>query len=331
LATSLTENTTNLYYKARQLLDWIVENVTYETQATPRGALLTFQTKIGDCDDFSSLYIAMARAVGIPAKAVSGNAYLSIYSLGGAQANISAVGHAWVLIYLPDYGWVPADGVWPRGQGSFGEADYAHIAGATTGGSGVVRPSGEIYWPGPGYIAVPPFQVVLGQSTTVVPSLSSGNVMPEALLDVNVQAGSSVGTDGSLDFTVTVKNMSRNNADNISVTLDLDPQYFEPVTAQTKSSLASAGSWVASFNVTLKDNAYGMSHNIQSTATYTSSYSEAAGQLEAVGTRSVAVAAQQPASSTPPGVVTPQDLTLLVLLGVVAGVVIGVVVAVARR
>ena len=324
LATSLTENTSNLYYMARQLFDWIVDNITYERQTSEHDALWSFQTKKGDCSDFTNLYISMARAAGIPTKAVSGNAYLSIYSLGGAQSNIDSVGHAWILIYLPNYGWIPADGVWPQGQGSFGEADYSHIAGATTGGEGVVRPSG-IIWPGPGQISNS-WSYYQGSpvSSQDIANTTSGNVAPEALLDVSIQAGSQI-TEDVLPFTVTVKNMGQNSVSDISATLDLDSQYFEPVTAQTKSSLAVGETWNASFNVTLNENAYGMSHDIQSTATYTSSYSGATGQLEAVGTRSVAVAAK------PESPVVPQDLMLYVLVGVAVGAAIAVVAAVARR
>lgn len=321
LATSLTENTTNLYYKARQIFDWVVENLTYEKQTAEHDALWMFQNKKGDCSDFSNLYIALARAAGIPAKAVSGNAYSSLYALTGSQTDINVVGHAWILIYLPDYGWVPADGVWPLGQGSFGDVDYSHIVGATTGGTEVVKSSGVV-WPGPGVIREF-WSYYTGQSTQV-DATSSGNVIPEVMLDVSVQASSQI-SDGVLPFTVTVKNMSRNQADNVSLTLGLNSTYFEPVDVQSKSSLASNEQWVASFDVTLKDNAYGQSHDIQATATYASEYTGITGQLAAVGSRTVSVAAK-PASP-----VVSQDLMIYVLLGVVAAAVVGVVAVVARR
>jgi capsular polysaccharide biosynthesis protein len=152
----------------------------------------------------------------------------------------------------------------------------------------------------------------------------SGNIIPESLLDVSVQASSQI-NNGVLPFTVTVKNMSRNQADNVSVTLDLDSTYFETVTAQSKSSLASNEQWVTSFNVTLKDNAYGQSHDISATATYTSAYTEITGQLAAVGSRTVSVAAK------PESPAVPQDLMIYILLGVVAAAVVGVVAVVARR
>ncbi|MEW6222535.1 MAG: transglutaminase domain-containing protein [Candidatus Hadarchaeota archaeon] len=325
LAENLTDNTTNPYNKAWQIFRWVVGNMTYQRQSSERSALVGFNTKVGDCTEYANLFVALARAAGIPAKGISGNAYLTIYNVTGAGADINTVGHAWPIFYLPNYGWVPVDGVWPLNLGSFGKSDYYHIVGASTGGEGVVDAQGSINWPGPGAISTN-WQYYGGQpvaSDEITRSIS-GTVAPEVLLDINVEPSSQI-TGDNMAVTVTVKNMGKNKVDNLSLALDLDSNFFEAPSAQTKSSLVSNEQWVATFSARLKDNAYGNSHTIKANANYESSYSGVAGGLLAVGERGLSIAAR------PEVPLVPQDIMFYLLIVVVIGVAVVVAVAVARR
>lgn len=68
--------------------------------------------KQGVCQDFSNLFICMARLLGIPARYVCGYVYCP--QLDSLQ---SASSHAWVELYIPNVGWKgfdPTNGILPR-------------------------------------------------------------------------------------------------------------------------------------------------------------------------------------------------------------------------
>ncbi len=73
-----------------------------------------FANKRGVCQDFSNLFICLARLLGIPARYVCGYVYTG--NSGPTRAGSDA-SHAWVQLYLPDIGWKafdPTNGVLPR-------------------------------------------------------------------------------------------------------------------------------------------------------------------------------------------------------------------------
>ena len=70
--------------------------------------------KFGVCQDFTNLFICMARLLGIPARYVWG--YLYTGNVGASRARSDAT-HAWVQLYVPNVGWKdfdPTNGVLPR-------------------------------------------------------------------------------------------------------------------------------------------------------------------------------------------------------------------------
>jgi transglutaminase-like putative cysteine protease len=79
---------------------------TTTTVATPLSQVLA--QKSGVCQDFAHLFIACARAMGLPARYVSG--YLLTKPPPGKQKlRGSDASHAWVSVFLPDFGWVDFD------------------------------------------------------------------------------------------------------------------------------------------------------------------------------------------------------------------------------
>ena len=93
--------------KARAIYDWIVDNVEYKKVGTGWGNGDTFwacSERYGNCTDFHSLFISLARTEGIPAKFEMG------FSIPLDRKEGTIVGyHCWLEFWLPDRGWVPVD------------------------------------------------------------------------------------------------------------------------------------------------------------------------------------------------------------------------------
>jgi transglutaminase-like putative cysteine protease len=71
--------------------------------AVERDAATAFSAKIGVCQDHSHIFCAAARAMGIPARYVSGHLFRSDGAIN-QQAS-----HAWTEAWLPDLGWTGFD------------------------------------------------------------------------------------------------------------------------------------------------------------------------------------------------------------------------------
>jgi transglutaminase-like putative cysteine protease len=92
---------------ARAIYDWVVDNVEYKKVGTGWGNGDTFwacNERYGNCTDFHSLFIALARTEGIPARFEMGFPVPQERSEGEIGGY-----HCWVQFYLPERGWVPID------------------------------------------------------------------------------------------------------------------------------------------------------------------------------------------------------------------------------
>jgi len=93
--------------KARAIYDWVVDN-TWRDPDT-RGCGLGDVSRLlkrpgGKCADISSVFVALARAAGVPARDVFG------IRMGRKDSqDISGWQHCWAEFYLPGHGWVPVD------------------------------------------------------------------------------------------------------------------------------------------------------------------------------------------------------------------------------
>jgi transglutaminase-like putative cysteine protease len=63
------------------------------------------RTRQGVCQDFSHIFIALAREIGVPCRYVSG--YL--FHQGDADRSSDGATHAWAEAFLPDLGWIGFD------------------------------------------------------------------------------------------------------------------------------------------------------------------------------------------------------------------------------
>ena len=84
---------------ARKLANWTHQNLEWKAVAKA-DARQTLATREADCSEFSSLFVSMARSLGLPARIVSGLAY-SGNSFGG---------HAWVEVWAGK--WIELDPTW---------------------------------------------------------------------------------------------------------------------------------------------------------------------------------------------------------------------------
>jgi len=107
LAETITAGQTTVLGKAKAIYDWTCEN-TYRNPET-RGCGLGDVYRLlkepgGKCTDISSIFVALARASGVPAKEVFG-----IRQGKKPLQDISKWQHCWAEFYLPGYGWVSVD------------------------------------------------------------------------------------------------------------------------------------------------------------------------------------------------------------------------------
>jgi len=92
-----------LLWAARDLMQRIHRDFTYESQSTEvnTSALQALAQRKGVCQDFAHIMIACLRAMGMPARYVSG--YLLTQPEPGQPRLVgSDASHAWVSVYLPD-------------------------------------------------------------------------------------------------------------------------------------------------------------------------------------------------------------------------------------
>ena len=102
--------------KARRIYSFVLDHMTYDLDSPHRnqGALSALQHGCGVCEDYASLFVALSRAAGIPARQVNGyadpGATGEIWELAPGQAfSLQGYRHSWAEIYLAGRGWLPVD------------------------------------------------------------------------------------------------------------------------------------------------------------------------------------------------------------------------------
>ncbi|HVO81319.1 MAG TPA: transglutaminase-like domain-containing protein [Terriglobales bacterium] len=107
LAAKVTQGKTSPLDKARAIYDYVFTTMRYDKTGTGWGrgdVLYACDAKKGNCTDFHSLFIAMARSQGIPARFEIG------FPLPPAKHSAEIPGyHCWAEFFEPEHGWVPVD------------------------------------------------------------------------------------------------------------------------------------------------------------------------------------------------------------------------------
>ena len=107
LSDQQTKDATQPIDKARRIYDYVIATMHYDHDGTGWGrgdAVWACNSRHGNCTDFHSLFIGMARAAGIPARFEIG------FSLPtNAKAGVISGYHCWAQFYVNGVGWIPVD------------------------------------------------------------------------------------------------------------------------------------------------------------------------------------------------------------------------------
>ncbi len=125
LASKLTSGSRTVLEAVRRIADYTSTSISYNpalgtiSASWELGALWTLHSRQGVCLQYARLFVALARASGIPARVVGG----FLATPPGAEG--SEYLHAWAEVYIPGHGWLPVEpqkpgfrvGVDPPGPG----------------------------------------------------------------------------------------------------------------------------------------------------------------------------------------------------------------------
>jgi hypothetical protein len=122
VASLIASQTDDLYELEYLLAEYVRKNIVYDlstvTEDASQKSSWVLENKVGVCDELTSLFISLNRALGIPARFVSGIAYTNLDVFDDEW-----VSHAWAEVYFPEVGWVPFD----VSYGQYGFLDAGHI------------------------------------------------------------------------------------------------------------------------------------------------------------------------------------------------------------
>ena len=112
-AKELTEDISSDYKKAEEIFKYININMSYDDSPTyaNKGSVSALSSMRGVCEEFTTLFVAMCRAVNIPSRAIEGYRiqYVELDYSGEKIKEKELINHVWAEIYLQDFGWVPVE------------------------------------------------------------------------------------------------------------------------------------------------------------------------------------------------------------------------------
>lgn len=107
LAKSIVKDQTTVLGKAQAIYEWVCTNMYRDPKTRGCGSgdvCALLETPGGKCTDINSVFIALARSAGVPAREVFG------VRLGKEDVvDVTGWQHCWAEFFLPGYGWVPVD------------------------------------------------------------------------------------------------------------------------------------------------------------------------------------------------------------------------------
>jgi len=102
---NVTDKSTTIPESVSKIYSFVTKHLRYVIQDEERGAVWALENGVGDCSEYSYLFVAMCRAIGVPARVQAGFAFH--YSSETLED-----GHMWAEYYLENYGWIPVDATW---------------------------------------------------------------------------------------------------------------------------------------------------------------------------------------------------------------------------
>ncbi len=124
LARQITANSTNEYDRASRIAAYLRTHYSYSLNlsgppAKDPLANFLFVRRSGHCEYFASAMTVMLRAIGIPARYVTGFLPGEYNDIGGDYIIRESDAHSWVEVYFPRYGWITFDPT-PQGEEQHG-------------------------------------------------------------------------------------------------------------------------------------------------------------------------------------------------------------------
>jgi hypothetical protein len=116
-AQNLTRDESRIHEKVSKIYNFLITHMRYAAQNEERGAVWALENGVGDCSEYSYLFVALCRAAGIPARVQAGFAF---HRVGETLED----GHMWAEYYLEYYGWIPVDATWQMSDA----VDYRHFS-----------------------------------------------------------------------------------------------------------------------------------------------------------------------------------------------------------
>lgn len=112
----------DLFEVVFKLAKWTKANIAYNLTSlnveASQSASWVLEHREGVCDELTSLFVAMVRSLGIPAKFIAGISYTDLDEFDSPWGP-----HGWAEVYFPQTGWVPFDVTY----GQYGYVDATHI------------------------------------------------------------------------------------------------------------------------------------------------------------------------------------------------------------
>lgn len=114
-AAELTQTATGDLDKINRIGYFVNSHMTYNAASAYRnqGAVSALQHGEGVCEDYAALFVALARAAGVPARQVNGFADPrttgSSWKTDDKELSLSEYRHAWAEVYIQNEGWIAVD------------------------------------------------------------------------------------------------------------------------------------------------------------------------------------------------------------------------------
>jgi len=225
-------NLAKQYKTPRDIYNFVVNTFTYrpitsDTPSTRKGALGALANpKDSVCTEFTDLFIAIARAAGIPAREIVGYGFTTDNKLKNLLINADVL-HTWPEYYdTAKSKWIPVDPTWANTTGGinyFDILDFNHIAFVVHG------VSSELPYPAGSYK-----EGAIPQKNVIVKLADTTKVVTKESFGISFNIPTTVLSGKTLSGSIQIENTGATTVDAVTVTTHGSPYPFSVVkNAQT--------------------------------------------------------------------------------------------------
>ncbi len=138
----------DVYETVWNIYDFIIDSIAYQQLPGEWSASWVLTHGEGGSAELGNVFVALARASGIPARRISG--WGEPFNVSETRS-VNRFSHGWAEFYMPGFGWIPADPTWGKAHrfDNLGRPDDMHLV--MTKGEGIhffqrgagVQPGGD--------------------------------------------------------------------------------------------------------------------------------------------------------------------------------------------